>query len=515
MVRALRAFAADAVLQLRARGAGRGGRRTRASSSSTATPSTTRPSPATTGTRFQAGTSARRRHPSRSRTGSTPATTSSPAATPRTTTTSARGCGRRGSVQDKDDIENAFAAAYTQHGNTFAYFGLDRYQTSGDATAGFWFFKNGIAKTQVAGNGDRSRGVHAEGDILVVLDFSNGGATASAKVYTWHNGGARRRRGRRRNCDGTVQTRLCDRRTRPRGRARGPTTTRVPGRADTTSRPTPCSRAADLTALGLDTGCFSTFLAETRSSNTTTLDPVRLRPRPVLLLRPADDRDAGQAGRPEHRLQRPHHDRRLGHRHRDADRQQGHRRQARSSSSAASTPAPPPTARPAARAAGRRPSRAARRPPTPSRRPRSASTASGSSTRPATGSKYTRLEPHERDDGVLRRRQAPADDRDRRRPRRSMPARRSATARRWRSATSDAGGSITFQAYGPDDANCSGRRRLHERRVRRQRQRRPTARRRSPRRRPAPIAGSPRTAATRRTWRRPARATTPARTTPS
>jgi hypothetical protein len=59
-----------------------------------------------------------------------------------------------GSVQDKDDIENAFAAAYTAGGNTYAYFGLDRYQTSGDATAGFWFFKNAIAKTgDGSGNG--------------------------------------------------------------------------------------------------------------------------------------------------------------------------------------------------------------------------------------------------------------------------------------------------------------------------------------------------------------------------
>ena len=95
-----------------------------------------------------------------------------------------------GSVQDKDDIENAFAAAYTaSNGHTVAYFGLDRYQTSGDATAGFWFFKNGIAKTgNGAAPGSPFSGVHAEGDILVVLDFTNGGATATATVYKWHLG---------------------------------------------------------------------------------------------------------------------------------------------------------------------------------------------------------------------------------------------------------------------------------------------------------------------------------------
>ena len=40
------------------------------------------------------------------------------------------------SVQDKDDIENAFAAAYTAtNGHSIGVFGLDRYSISGDATA--------------------------------------------------------------------------------------------------------------------------------------------------------------------------------------------------------------------------------------------------------------------------------------------------------------------------------------------------------------------------------------------
>src|SRR4029077_15736835 len=97
---------------------------------------------------------------------------------------------KNGSVQDKEDIENAFAAAYTaSSGHSIGVFGLDRYQTSGDATAGFWFFKNAIAKTgDGSGNGSPFSGGHAAGDALVVLDFSNGGATASAVVYKWHNG---------------------------------------------------------------------------------------------------------------------------------------------------------------------------------------------------------------------------------------------------------------------------------------------------------------------------------------
>jgi hypothetical protein len=50
--------------------------------------------------------------------------------------------------QGKDDIAHAFAAAYTlPNGHTAVYFGLDRYDGSGDATAGFWFFQDGTVAT--------------------------------------------------------------------------------------------------------------------------------------------------------------------------------------------------------------------------------------------------------------------------------------------------------------------------------------------------------------------------------
>ena len=173
-----------------------------------------------------------------------------------------------GSVQDKDDIENAFAAAYTSGSDTFAYFGLDRYQTSGDATAGFWFFKNAIAKTGAgSGNGSSFSGVHAEGDILVVLDFSNGGATASAVVYTWHNGALTATGQTGTKCDGSVQTvcaisNVADAASPWAYTPKAGTANVFPGNAL-------FEGGINLTALGLDTGCFSSFMAETRSSNTT------------------------------------------------------------------------------------------------------------------------------------------------------------------------------------------------------------------------------------------------------
>src|SRR5207249_9373326 len=50
--------------------------------------------------------------------------------------------------QAKDDITHAYAAAYTDPGNghLILYAGMDRFDNSGDATAGFWFFQNNVAE---------------------------------------------------------------------------------------------------------------------------------------------------------------------------------------------------------------------------------------------------------------------------------------------------------------------------------------------------------------------------------
>jgi uncharacterized repeat protein (TIGR01451 family) len=90
-----------------------------------------------------------------------------------------------GSVPDKDNIEHAFAASYEQDGHTFVYFGLDRFANNGDAFTGFWFFKSGVGP--VAG-GDFS-GPHQVGDLLVLSNFTNGGDTATIELYEWVGSG--------------------------------------------------------------------------------------------------------------------------------------------------------------------------------------------------------------------------------------------------------------------------------------------------------------------------------------
>ena len=90
-----------------------------------------------------------------------------------------------GSVPDKDNIEHSFAASYEKNGHTFVYFGLDRYANNGDAFTGFWFTKNVVGPVA----GGNFSGAHAKGDLLVLSNYTNGGATASIQLFEWVGSG--------------------------------------------------------------------------------------------------------------------------------------------------------------------------------------------------------------------------------------------------------------------------------------------------------------------------------------
>src|SRR4029453_60353 len=89
--------------------------------------------------------------------------------------------------QAKNDITHAYAAAYTDpsNGHLLLYVGLDRFDNSGDATAGFWFFRDQIGENAaVTTNGGHPFiGSHSDGDILLVSDFTQGGSVSTIKVY--------------------------------------------------------------------------------------------------------------------------------------------------------------------------------------------------------------------------------------------------------------------------------------------------------------------------------------------
>jgi uncharacterized repeat protein (TIGR01451 family) len=168
--------------------------------------------------------------------------------------------------QAPNDISHAYAATYVDPntGHVLLYAGLDRYDNSGDATAGFWFFRNPIGEnaTVNATGGHPFTGEHADGDILLVTDFTQGGASA-IEVFRWTGD----------DSSGSLV---------PITAPGGATFAIVNGVPITvpwffTDKSHNSGPAAgeflevgvDLTALGLDS-CFSGFLAEMRSSQSPT-----------------------------------------------------------------------------------------------------------------------------------------------------------------------------------------------------------------------------------------------------
>jgi uncharacterized repeat protein (TIGR01451 family) len=172
--------------------------------------------------------------------------------------------------QPKDDITHAYAAAYTDpaNGHLVLYAGLDRFDNSGAATAGFWFFKNSISENPaVTTNGGHPFvGAHRNGDILLVSDFTVGGSVSTIKVFRWTGDDA----------TGSLVP------VSTGNPADGNTFAIVNGGPITvpwsyinksgTNQPAAgefLEEGIDLTALGIQ-GCFSSFLAETRSSQSPT-----------------------------------------------------------------------------------------------------------------------------------------------------------------------------------------------------------------------------------------------------
>jgi hypothetical protein len=181
-----------------------------------------------------------------------------------------------GSVPDKDDLAHAYAARYTSGGTVYLYFGADRLANNGDSQIGFWFFLGNVAP--VAG-GTFGPAAHTNGDILILSDFTQGGAVITVRVFEWHSpGGA---------INGTLD--LIAGTTATPADCIGPPPVGAGDRfcatVNTATTPSPWAftdktgtnpgsfnsgefyeGGLNLSALGLGNECFSSFLSETRSS---------------------------------------------------------------------------------------------------------------------------------------------------------------------------------------------------------------------------------------------------------
>jgi uncharacterized repeat protein (TIGR01451 family) len=82
---------------------------------------------------------------------------------------------------DKDELLDVFAAVY-EAAETTVYFGADKFDDSGDAQIGYWFFQDTVS---LKANGTFD-GLHTDGDVLILSDFTNGGEVDLICVYEWN-----------------------------------------------------------------------------------------------------------------------------------------------------------------------------------------------------------------------------------------------------------------------------------------------------------------------------------------
>jgi hypothetical protein len=81
---------------------------------------------------------------------------------------------------NKDTLNAGYAAGYV--GADFdVIFGADRASPSGDANIGIWFFQSNVHPVA----GGTFSGAHMDHDIFVISSFTNGGGVATISVYDW------------------------------------------------------------------------------------------------------------------------------------------------------------------------------------------------------------------------------------------------------------------------------------------------------------------------------------------
>jgi hypothetical protein len=179
---------------------------------------------------------------------------------------------KSGSVPPKDEITNAYAALYAVPGGSgneqILVFGADRFAQSGASQIGFWFFQNDV---HPAAGSDTFTANHKNGDILILSDFTQGGAITTIRVFQWHFPGG--------SVNGTLdQVGIgadCTAGGSPKffcGEVNAAPQTApwsyVPKAGAAGTFPTGgfYEGGINLSALGIADACFASFLAETRSS---------------------------------------------------------------------------------------------------------------------------------------------------------------------------------------------------------------------------------------------------------
>jgi sortase (surface protein transpeptidase) len=91
-----------------------------------------------------------------------------------------------GSVPAKDDLSNVYAVSHTRAdtGHPEMFFAAERLVNNGDSHIDFEFLQSSVGVTAACSGS--FTGNRTEGDLLVAVDFTNGGGLAGASVWQWH-----------------------------------------------------------------------------------------------------------------------------------------------------------------------------------------------------------------------------------------------------------------------------------------------------------------------------------------
>lgn len=198
-----------------------------------------------------------------------------------------------GGLPDKDNLLHAMAARYQSGANSYIFFGADRFDNSGDAQIGFWFFKSAVCTKAdgTFGTGQQSScsgtATHVAGsvphnpanpgDILILSDFTNGGTQPTIRVFEYvgsggSDGSLNLLGGTDtdvRDCGLVSTDDFCAAVNNLDG-AVAPWLFKNKSGASTFGHGEFYEGGLNLNTLGLQNECFSSFLAETRSSQSVT-----------------------------------------------------------------------------------------------------------------------------------------------------------------------------------------------------------------------------------------------------
>jgi len=88
------------------------------------------------------------------------------------------------SVPNKDDLANIYALAHVDGATNEVFFGAERVVNNGDSHIDFEFLQSPLSRTGTCAGG--FTGHRSMGDLLLVVDFTNGGALGGTQLFEWH-----------------------------------------------------------------------------------------------------------------------------------------------------------------------------------------------------------------------------------------------------------------------------------------------------------------------------------------